>query len=468
MPAGRQRRLSWEDEPALDSGDEHAFQEDAPGTPHREPQLLARKQPSIFWHAVSGTLGSILAEAMLFPVDTVKLQVQTASSGGGGFLATAYQILQTEGAGGFYRGLGGAILKESVHSMNFWLWHGFLFRHVAKFDDTSLTPLMTRLMLNLVAKQLNWLCTLPFEVVSSINQLSHPSPGFFSTALKLYQDGGLSAFYRGLAVSLLLAVNPAIMNTLITSLLRVVTAFRMARGQCWVEAREHSSALVGTATALAKALATVVTYPLIRAKVLQQTGAAGSPGRPLAEVLRSIVAAEGASGLYRGVLAMSYKTVLWNSLMMFFKHLLGPKRAMTPPETRAEHGALGYASSLVPLMAREPFPADRLTNMKLDEILSHLKMNGGGRSSRRITTVEKRLDEVTIELREVRQLLTELVASGMLLPKAPAPPSRASTAASTTSSTEATSRPSSSPLPFMSESLTPESPEAAMEDVLTG
>ena len=70
-----------------------------------------------------------------------------------------------------------------------------------RFEDTSATAPMRRLLLNLVSKQLNWLCTVlslarskgihslntfafargprtevPFEVVSSVNQMSVSGP----------------------------------------------------------------------------------------------------------------------------------------------------------------------------------------------------------------------------------------------------------------------------------------------------
>lgn len=82
---------------------------------------------------------------------------------------------------------------------------------------------------------------------------------------------GLGQFYRGLSISLLLAVNPAITNTLISYFLRLATSLKLRAGESRETAREHSATTVGLATGTAKFLATMATYPLIRAKVLQQT-----------------------------------------------------------------------------------------------------------------------------------------------------------------------------------------------------
>jgi len=383
----------------------------------RRPMALGGKMkgpPSVLWHAMSGTIGSLLAECILFPLDRVKLIVQTAAaSDSRGFFATLVHLIEERGLIGMYGGMGGAMIKECVHSLNFWLWHGFLFRYVATFDDTSKTPTMSRLLLNMLAKQLNWLCTVPFEAISNVNQLSENSPGFFATALSIYRDGGIGAFYRGLPVSLLLAINPAIMNTLITSLLRVVTAVRQARGEDYLDSRDHSAAIVGGATGVAKAVATFATYPLIRGKILQQTR-----GKTigLISVLKEIVASEGVRGLYRGVLAMTYKTVLWNIIMMAFKHVLGPKRAVTPPASPA-HGPLANLRQ-VPSMAREPFPAELLTVEKLHEVLQYLKLEQATSNNQRIENLEEDLREAAQDIREVKLLLMEALSKPRATPPA--------------------------------------------------
>ena len=49
------------------------------------------------------------------------------------------------------------------------------------------------------------------------------------------------------------AINPAIMNTLITSMLRLRALLREASGEDYVAARDHSAATVGLVTALSKA-----------------------------------------------------------------------------------------------------------------------------------------------------------------------------------------------------------------------
>jgi len=374
-----------------------------------------RRRPSVVAHALSGTLGSLLAEVLLFPVDTVKLQVQTSSARSKlGFGGTLFAIVRAQGVRGLYAGVGGSLVKESVHSFNFWLFHGVIFRICSRYEDTSDTPPMKRLLLNLVAKQLNWLCTVPFEVVSSVNQLSEGSPGLFRTAQRLHAEGGgIGVFYRGLSISLMLAINPAIMGTLITTLLTLLVTARRALGAGRAGAAVHSSASVGLATGIAKAIATLLTYPLIRVKVLQQTRGGD---QSVASVLRRTLRTEGVLGLYRGVLAMSYKTVLWNSLMMVFKHLLGPKRSTITHCNQLEQQS-ELSATRMPTLGREPFAAEMLTPEVIDEVLEKLRLGG---SDRRVEALERRLDEVQRDARQqLDEVLGELRAVRRLLASIP-------------------------------------------------
>mmetsp|Transcript_10604 Transcript_10604/g.23150 ORF Transcript_10604/g.23150 Transcript_10604/m.23150 type:complete len:452 (-) Transcript_10604:351-1706(-) len=362
-----------------------------------------RRKPSILANALSGALSAVLAEVVLFPVDTVKLLTQTAAAGDpSNFFSVFIRTLHERGLSGLYRGLRTHIFKESIHSFNYWVWHGFLFRHFTRAEDTSLTPTTHRLLINLIAKQLNWLCTVPFEVVASVNQLSANSPGFLAIAMQLYKEGGIGNFYRGLGISLVLAINPAIMNTLITTGLRLAAFVKMQLGADAEEARDHGPAVTGAATGVAKIIATLVTYPLIRAKVLQQTSSQLRSASPLV-IWRHILAEEGPSGLYRGVLAMSYKTVLWNAFMMTVKNVIGPKRTATPQISPRNMGMPMLA------MGRQPY-VDEVAAQKLEEILEYIRRNRGQTTvANRVEALEARVSEFSTDLQAIKGMLHTLV-----------------------------------------------------------
>jgi len=358
---------------------------------------------------------------LLYPIDTVKLLVQTATANSNsGFFMTLRTVIGADGIFRLYKGLTAVVITESIHSFNYWFFHGLLFNHLARANDTSKTPASQRLLLNLVAKQLNWLCTVPFEVIASTNQLDPRNPGFCSTAVMLYRAGGIGTFYRGLVVSLVLAINPAIMNTMITSILKIVAVFKKSMGADCETARDHGPATIGVATALSKFTATAATYPLIRAKVLQQTAKTGTDQLSMFEIWADIMKTEGPKGLYRGILAMTYKTVLHNTLMMAFKHMLGPTRVITPPATPE----LRREELMPPMtfMARDPFPADLCNAEKLDEILSYLRpgqrdavhkleerLEGVSKELQQVHLLEGRLDHVSTEMKQLKAMLAMLV-----------------------------------------------------------
>jgi len=115
-------------------------------------------------------------------------------------------------------------------------------------------------------------------------------------------------------VALLLALNPALMFTLVERLTVALSTFRgqdallvplAAKDLFWI-------------SGISKTFATFLTYPAIRAKVVMQT--VGGSG--LWATFRQITEREGVGGLYSGVWMMSYKTVLFNALMMALKQKL--------------------------------------------------------------------------------------------------------------------------------------------------
>ena len=108
------------------------------------------------------------------------------------------------------------------------------------------------------------------------------------------------SYYDGLGASLILCVNPGIQYAIFEQLKRA--ALRGGRS------RSLGAASAFVLGALSKSLATLATYPLIRAKVVQQVQRSQAPSDSTAAnrespsiwaVLRNIYVAEGAIGLYR-------------------------------------------------------------------------------------------------------------------------------------------------------------------------
>merc|ERR1712046_455052 len=122
-------------------------------------------------------------------------------------------------------------------------------------------------------------------------------------------------------------------------------------------------------------------------------------------VLREVAAAEGLRGLYRGLLAVTLKAVLFNSVMMAFKHMLQGSRALTPPGSPS---ALDTIARL-PILGRQAFPVELLTADKLSEILSYIQGGKARQIERQVDRIDQRMDDIAGEVRSVKHLLTQLV-----------------------------------------------------------
>ncbi|CAJ1346106.1 unnamed protein product [Effrenium voratum] len=267
------------------------------------------------WQEVrSGLVSSVGAEAALFPLDTIKLQQQVY---GGTAASVLTRLLKQKGLRGVYQGLIGRLIQTITSNVGFFVWQ-------TVFMQLSLRRIQTHepgreklgtvaaLIVNMLAQQFNRLLTTPFDVVASVNQADPKSKGFFHTFYRMAREGGAADLWRGLPVALLLSLNPALMFTLVGKLSDFVKAIRHTPANSFL-----GSSDVFWISGVSKAVATLLTYPLIRAKAVIQT--TGGDHLGLWGMLADIVKKDGWLALYQGVWIMSYKTVLFNSMMMALK-----------------------------------------------------------------------------------------------------------------------------------------------------
>lgn len=268
----------------------------------------------------SGIVSSVVAEAALFPLDAVKLQQQIH---GGNMRYHVQRIVQQKGLSGLYQGLIGRLIQTVTSNVGFFIWQT-VFRQLAFHRRSDGKPLdnigtIASLVVNMLAQQVNRLLTTPVDVVATVNQADPNSPGFFLTFLRLANTGGVATLWRGIGVTLLLALNPALMFTLVGKLSSFVLTLR--------DGGELAASDMFWISGASKAVATLLTYPLIRAKaVIQASG--GSKG--WISTMVQMAQQEGMVGLYSGVWIMSYKTVLFNSIMMALKQKIANLLTRTP------------------------------------------------------------------------------------------------------------------------------------------
>ena len=158
------------------------------------------------------------------------------------------------------------------------------------------------------------LITEPLDTVATARQTASQREGKPSSSEGSKEDAAAPpperlGLYRSLWVSLLLTCNPALQFTAFDQARRALLARRAGGG---VELSAMDAFVLGAAS---KALATTLTYPAIRAKVVLQTGGASS----LLGAARGLVAAEGRGWFHRGLQAQLFKTVLVAALQLMIK-----------------------------------------------------------------------------------------------------------------------------------------------------
>lgn len=99
--------------------------------------------------------------------------------------------------------------------------------------------------------------------MANINQANPDSGGALKVVRTILQNEGFGGFWKGLGISLILSLNPALMFTLVDKITALAKAV--------MKKSAISAGEMFQISAFAKMIATLLTYPLIRTKTIMQT-----------------------------------------------------------------------------------------------------------------------------------------------------------------------------------------------------
>ncbi|KAG5979825.1 hypothetical protein E4U55_004717 [Claviceps digitariae] len=292
----------------------------------------AQSKPEISpWsRAAAGATGAVLANALVYPLDIVKtrLQVQVRSDklGTPSTSDTPHynstwdaisRIVTDDGVRGLYAGINGSLIGVASTNFAYFYWYTVARSLYTKSSKSVGSPsIATELALGAAAGALAQLFTIPVAVVTTRQQTARGDErkSLLATAREVVEGpDGVSGLWRGLKASLVLVVNPAI----------TYGAYERLRTMLFkdkVNLRPWEVFLLG---ALSKALATVVTQPLIVAKVGLQSrpppARKGKPFKSFVEVMRFIVENEGPLALFKGIGPQMFKGLLVQGILMMTK-----------------------------------------------------------------------------------------------------------------------------------------------------
>ncbi|CCH42301.1 hypothetical protein BN7_1845 [Wickerhamomyces ciferrii] len=281
--------------------------------------------------AIYGASASIIANTIVYPLDLVKTVIQTqlelTKDPNDSILKERYKnsldalikIYQKRGISGLYRGLSSSLLGTAVQSFTYFYWYSFVrklwlkFKTLKKLNKLNSTP--EELLLGIVAAALGQLFTSPISVISTRQQVSpDKNPTVLETSKNILKEDGITGFWRGLKVSLVLTINPSI----------TYASFERIKTICFPQKSilsPHESFLLGV---LSKMLATVITQPLIISKAMLQKNDDKNDEnlKNFQNILKYLIKNEGFKSLWKGILPQLTKGVLVQGFIFMFKDQL--------------------------------------------------------------------------------------------------------------------------------------------------
>jgi adenine nucleotide transporter 17 len=225
------------------------------------------------------------------------------------------KVIEKEGISGLYSGVESALIGVAYSSAVYFFWY-HLFKSLLLRGSAHKTLLPTEnIAVASVAGLVNVFLTLPIWVVNTRMTLAKNKQRktLRETVQQIHAEEGLQGFYKGLWPSMILVSNPAIQFVVYEQLVRIISRQReksLPTGKKIVLTSSEYF-LLG---ALAKAVATIITYPYQVIKSRLQ--ASKSDQLTTLSIAQEMYQTEGVGAFYNGLWAKMSQTVA-NSAFMF-------------------------------------------------------------------------------------------------------------------------------------------------------
>lgn len=281
--------------------------------------------------ATSGAVGALLSTTILYPLDTCKTKYQAEVKAHGqqkyrNLSDVLWEAISTRQIVSLYQGLGTKNLQSFI--AQFVYFYGYSCFKKLYLERSGFNSIGTKanLILAAAAGACTAIVTQPLDTASSRMQTSAfgKSKGLWQTLTA----GTWSEAFDGLGISLLLTTNPAIQYTVFDQLKQR----HLKRNQNITEKGSSPEALSALSAfmlgAISKSIATFLTYPAIRCKVMIQAAdtsddeakkAPQKSHKTVHGVLYAIWKREGVPGFFKGLQAQILKTVLSSALLLMIK-----------------------------------------------------------------------------------------------------------------------------------------------------
>ncbi len=253
--------------------------------------------------ATAGAVSAGFSTFSVYPLDTIKTHLNKGVTEDGKPLKTVRDVvdmlIHKKGVLSLYSGVQLKVVMAMLQKFFYFYIYNFLYRK-ASFSSGSRRPVS--LFMNLCVGYASALVSValltPLEVAQTRQQLdsgTKPLREVLFEILKSHQT------YTGFGTNLFLCINPSIELT-------VFDQIKKRKGVL----TEQQTFWVG---AFAKAVATVATFPHVRAKVLQQSGLEKFKDMDATSIIARLVVTEGPLSLFQGMQMQLAKNVLSAAIM---------------------------------------------------------------------------------------------------------------------------------------------------------
>ncbi|KAL5566096.1 hypothetical protein UlMin_029260 [Ulmus minor] len=282
--------------------------------------------------ATSGAIGSLLSTTILYPLDTCKTRYQAeARADGLQRYRNLSDVLWEAISKGQFLSLYQGLLTKNLQSFSaqFVYFYGYSYFKRLYLEKSGSKSIGTKanLILAAAAGACTAIITQPLDTASSRMQTSAfgKSKGLWKTLT----EGTWSDAFDGLGISLLLTSNPSIQYTVFDQLKQRLLKEKQKTREKGLSPEALSAFSAFVLGAVSKSIATFLTYPAIRCKVMIQAADPDDDDesekpRPrtrktLPGVIHSIWKSEGVPGFFKGLHAQIMKTVLSSALLLMIK-----------------------------------------------------------------------------------------------------------------------------------------------------
>jgi len=261
-----------------------------------------------FVHAISGTAGGAAAMSLFYPLDVLRTHLQVKKG-------SVAQLIGEGGIQSLYRGLSAVLISLGCSNFVYFYTNNLFKVFVKRSTGQRQVTIPQNLLIASLAGVVNVLVTCPLWVANTRLKLqkdcptdgSAPYNGMWNTLVRIGQEEGVGALWGGTASSLLLVTNPVIHFVVYDKVKHVIMKRAIAEGR-----KALTSGEVFMTGAIAKALATVLTYPIQVAQSRQRAnkGAGTATFSNTMKILSELFRKDGIFGLFAGMDIKLLQTIL--------------------------------------------------------------------------------------------------------------------------------------------------------------